>query len=150
MKIAIGADHRGFGLKEKIKEHLSEHGVEVKDFGTVGEEPCDYPDVAKVLAEAVGKGEVESGILVCNSGIGMSIVANKVKGVRVALCRDVQDAKASRSHNDANLLTLGAGRTDPKSSFEIIETWLKTPFEGGRHERRVKKIEEMEEVSSKD
>ena len=144
MKIAIGSDHRGFNLKEKIKKHLSENGIEVTDFGTHSEEPSDYPDVAKVLAESVGKGEVERGILICKSGIGMSIVANKVKGVRAALCRDVEDAEMSRRHNDANLLTLGAGRTKPRNAFEIISTWLKTPFEGGRHERRVKKIEEME------
>lgn len=116
----------------------------MKDFGTFSEEPFDYPDVAKVLAEAVGKGEVDRGILVCNSGIGMSIAANKIKGVRAALCRDVEDAEASRRHNNSNLLTLGASRTISETSFKIIETWLKTPFEGGRHERRVKKIEEME------
>ena len=150
MKIGIGADHRGFNLKEKIKEHLSKDGVDVKDFGTFSEEPFDYPDVAKVLAESVGRGEIDRGILVCNSGIGMSISANKVKGVRAALCRDIEDAEASRRHNDSNLLALGAGRTDFEISSVIIETWLKTPFEGGRHERRVKKIMEMEQKSSID
>jgi ribose 5-phosphate isomerase B len=145
MKIGIGADHRGFNLKEKIKEHLAKDGVDVKDFGTFSEEPSDYPD-----AESVGKGEIDRGILVCNSGIGMSISANKVKGVRAALCRDIEDAEASRRHNDANLLAIGAGKTDFEISTEIIDRWLKTPFEGGRHERRVKKIMALEKNPTTD
>ncbi|MDP8246988.1 MAG: ribose 5-phosphate isomerase B [Candidatus Tritonobacter lacicola] len=144
MKIAIGSDHGGYGLKEEIKRKLEEKGIEILDCGCFSEESCDYPDFAEKVARAVGSGEVERGILVCKTGIGMAIAANKVTGVRAANCRTVDDARLSRQHNDSNVLALGAGVVDPARAKEIVDTWLETPFEGGRHQKRVDKISGME------
>jgi len=141
-KIALGADHGGYQLKEEIKKWLSERKeqYEVKDFGTFSTDSCDYPDIAKPVAEAVAAGECALGILVCGTGIGVSIVANKIPGIRAALCGDTFSAKASREHNDANILTLGERVIGRGLALEIVEAWLTTPFAGGRHQRRVDKI----------
>lgn len=140
--IAIGSDHGGYVLKEKIKEFLREKDIEYKDFGCKTQESCDYPEFAKQVANAVSEKECEKGILVCGSGIGMSMAANKVNGVRAALCHDVNTAKLSRQHNNANILCLGERTTDHNLAIEIVEAWLNTPFSGDeRHERRIGKIE---------
>jgi len=142
--IAIGSDHAGFRLKEKIKDFLRKKGVEFCDFGPENEDPVDYPDFGKKVAKAVSQGEAERGILICGSGLGMTIVANKFKGVRATLCHDEYTAKMSRAHNDSNLLTLGARVLDEETALKIVEIWLDTPFEGGRHLRRLNKIKEIE------
>jgi ribose 5-phosphate isomerase B len=144
MRIAIGSDHAGFELKEEIKKHIEKLGHEYKDFGTFGKESVDYPDFASKVAKAVSKKIYDRGILICGSGIGMSMCANKVPGIRAALCYSIETAKLSRKHNDANVLTLGARLTNPKLAKKIVEVWLQTEFEGGRHKRRVDKIMEME------
>ena len=143
-KIAIGADHAGYRLKEFVKKLLREKGYEVIDVGTHSEERCHYPLYAKEVAKLVSEGKVPRGILVCGSGIGMSIVANKFKGVRAALCHNIYSAKYSRLHNDSNVLCLGGRVTGEDLTREIVETWLNTPFEGGRHSERLKLIEEIE------
>ena len=139
-QIAIGCDHRGFVLKEALRKALQAKGYQVKDFGTDSEASCDYPDFAIRTALAVQKGECERGIVICNTGMGVSIAANKVKGVRASLCGSVEAARLARQHNDANVLALGAGFVDPALARDICFTWLETPFEGGRHERRIEKI----------
>jgi glycine hydroxymethyltransferase len=144
MKIAIGSDHAGVGLKDRIGALLSELGQSVEDLGTNGIEPVDYPVYGARVAEAVSTGAVERGILVCGSGVGMSIVANKFPGVRAALCTDPQLARSSRAHNDANVLVLGERVLDPENGMAIVKAWLETPFDGGRHARRLQKIEELE------
>lgn len=144
MRVALGADHGGFQLKEAIKGWLSEMGVEWTDFGTFSEESCDYPDYAREVAIRVARGEYDRGILVCGSGIGMCIAANKVTGVRAALCHDVYSARVTREHNDSNVLTLGGRVVGPGLAREILEVWLRTPFAGERHARRVAKIGELE------
>lgn len=142
MKIAIGADHGGFVYKKKIIEWLLSKGYEVKDFGTNSAESCDYPLYAKPVAQAVSKGECERGILICGTGIGMSITANKVKGIRAALCSDLFSAKATREHNDSNILCMGARVIDLELALQIVELWLNTPFsEDERHIRRIGMIE---------
>ncbi|HID79192.1 MAG TPA: ribose 5-phosphate isomerase B [Aquifex aeolicus] len=143
-KIAIGADHAGFKLKEFVKKLLREKGLEVVDVGTYNEERCHYPEYAKRVAKMVSQGEVYRGILICGSGIGMSIVANKFKGVRAALCHNIYSAKFSRLHNDSNILCLGGRVTGEDLTREIVEVWLSTPFEGGRHFQRLQFIEEIE------
>ncbi|MDU2063814.1 MAG: ribose 5-phosphate isomerase B [Sporomusaceae bacterium] len=145
MKIAIGSDHGGLRLKEELKARLEERQIEFHDFGAYTEESVDYPDYAKAVAEAVVAGDYERGILICGTGIGISIAANKVKGIRAALCCDVFSAKMSREHNDANILALGERVTGPGLACMILDTWLDTPFAGGRHERRVGKISELEQ-----
>jgi len=141
-KIALGSDHGGYDLKENIKEFLEERGYLVQDFGTYnGDESVDYPDFARPPAESVAKGENDLGILFCGTGLGVNITANKVKGIRAAQCTDTINAKLSRAHNNANILTLGGRTTTPMIAREIVEVWLATPFEGGRHERRVNKID---------
>lgn len=138
MQIAIGSDHGGYKLKEEIKKYLDRKGYAYKDFGCDSEESCDYPDYGFPVAKAVAGREYDRGILVCRSGIGMSIVANKVNGIRAALCHTPDIAKKSREHNDANILVLAAETV----GFEkIIHIWLKTEFLGGRHKRRIEKIE---------
>ena len=137
--IAIGSDHGGFDLKEKVIEHLKETGYEVKDFGTDSAESCDYPDYAHPLAEAVEAGEC-IGFAICGTGNGISMTANKHQGVRCALCWDVEIAALARQHNDANICGLPARFISKELAVEIAETFLKTQFEGGRHERRIKKI----------
>ncbi|WP_425058661.1 Putative sugar phosphate isomerase YwlF [Sporomusa carbonis] len=145
MKVAIGSDHGGFRLKEEIKVLLTELGVEYQDFGTYTQESVDYPDISRQVAESVAKGEYERGIIVCGTGIGVSIAANKVKGIRAALCNDVFSAQMSREHNDANILTLGERVIGPGLARMIVEVWLKTEFAGGRHARRVEKLMELEQ-----
>ncbi len=149
MKIAVGSDHAGFHLKQKVIGWLREKEYEVQDVGTHSEARCDYPDFAKLVAEKVSRGEVERGILVCGSGIGMSITANKVAGVRAAECFDPFTAQLSRAHNDANVLCLGERLVGEDIALKMVETWLSTPFEGGRHAQRVEKIKEIERQNLK-
>lgn len=143
MKIAIGSDHGGFKLKQQIIRYLQQkHKVE--DFGAYSEESCDYPLIAYKVAKAVGSKKFSKGILICKSGIGNSIVANKVKGVRAALCYNIKAATLSRKHNDANVLVIGALFTNLPKAKNIISIWLKTKFEDGRHRRRLRQIERIE------
>jgi ribose 5-phosphate isomerase B len=144
MKIAIGADHAGFELKEKIKQRLAQAGVEVQDEGTRSTESVDYPDFAKKVGEDVAAKRADYGLLVCGSGIGMAIAANKVPGVRAANVTSEQEAELSREHNDANVLAIGARLLDEDAAWKIVDKWLHTPFAGGRHQRRVDKIAAIE------
>lgn len=148
MKISIASDHAGFALKQRIADVLKALGHEVEDFGTDSEESVDYPDFAEPAARAVASGEVDRGVLVCGSGVGVSIVANKVDGVRAVHAHDPDEAEMSRRHNDANVLTLGERTTDPDQAAAIVERFLSTDFEGGRHERRVEKITSVEHHTS--
>lgn len=143
--ISIACDHGGYALKEAVKKHLTEKGYEVKDFGTDSLDSCDYPDFGAPAAQAVASGACEKGILICTTGIGMSIVANKVDGVRCALCSDPLSASLTRRHNDTNMLAMGAGIIGQNLALEIVDTWLSTEFEGGRHQRRVDKIMALEQ-----
>lgn len=146
LRIALGADHGGFQLKEEIKKWLTEkEEYQIQDFGTYSTESCDYPDIALAVAQAVAGKECDLGIIVCGTGIGVSIVANKVPGIRAALCHDTFSAKASREHNDANVLTLGERVTGRGLALEIVEAWLKASFAGGRHQRRVDKISALDQ-----
>ena len=144
MKIAIGSDHGGYELKEYIKEHLEKKGIEYLDCGTNSTESVDYPEFGEKVGEAVKSGECERGIVCCGTGIGISISANKIPGVRCALCGDCYSARMSREHNNANVLALGARVTGRDLALEIVDTWLKAEFEGGRHGRRVDKISNIE------
>ncbi len=144
MKIAIGADHAGFDLKEKIKQRLLQQGIEVRDEGTISNESVDYPDFARKVGEEVAARQVDYGVLVCGSGIGMSIAANKVPGVRAANVTTEYEAQMSREHNDANVLAVGARILQDDQAFAIVDKWLHTAFAGGRHQRRVDKIMEIE------
>lgn len=144
MKVAIAADHRGVQLKKKLSDFLTKHGHQVADLGVHTEEPSDYPDVAFPLSQQVASGKFDRGILVCMSGTGMGICANKVKGVRAAICDNMEHAKLSREHNDANVLILGSKFVTDEAACEISKEWLATPFEGGRHAARVKKITDFE------
>lgn len=145
MKIAIGSDHAGYELKEELKKWLEEWGVSYHDFGTYSPERADYPDYAILVAKAVARGGFDKGILICGTGIGMSIVANKIKGIRAALCRDPYEAKMSREHNDANILALGGRILGKDLAKEIVKVWLSTEFSGGRHKLRIQKILKYEE-----
>jgi ribose 5-phosphate isomerase B len=145
MKIAIGSDHGGLELKNIVSQWLQENQYEVKDYGTYDAQSCDYPDIAVEVSKAVAAGEFERGILVCGTGIGMSIAANKVHGIRAALCHDAYSAKMSREHNDANILVLGQRVTGCGLALFIVETWLDTAFAGDRHQRRVDKLNKIEE-----
>ena len=142
--IALACDHGALALKEAIKAHLEEKGLSYKDFGTNSTDSCDYPDFAGPAAQAVASGECEKGIVCCTTGIGVSIVANKVPGVRCALLHDHMSARLTRQHNDANMMALGAAITSPMMAKELIDIFLGTEFEGGRHQRRVDKITAME------
>ena len=144
MKVAIGADHGGYRLKEEIKGLLEDLGVDYKDFGTHSTESVDYPDVALPVAQSVADGLFDRGNLICGTGIGIGIAANKVKGIRAALVHDTFSAHASREHNDANILTMGERVIGPGLARDIVTIWLATDFEGGRHERRVEKIMAIE------
>jgi ribose 5-phosphate isomerase B len=144
MRIAIGSDHRGFVVKQKVIELLKRLSQDVVDAGTHGAESVDYPDVASVVAGQVSRGEVDRGILICGTGIGMSIAANKFPGVRAAPCHDDLSAEMSRRHNDLNVLCLSADMLGEKLIDRMVEMWLKTEFEGGRHARRVEKIQQLE------
>ena len=141
--IAIGSDHGGFELKEKLMEHLSERGLEYKDFGTYSSASCDYPVYAKAVANAVASGECDRGIIICGTGIGVSITANKVRGIRAALCGDCFSAEATRQHNDANILCMGARVVGEGLALKIADTFLDTPFSNDeRHIRRISMIED--------
>ncbi|KPK76967.1 MAG: hypothetical protein AMJ79_04915 [Phycisphaerae bacterium SM23_30] len=146
MKIAIACDHRGYEAKELIKNMLQRTGHEVIDFGTNESKSCDYPDYAIPASLMVARKEVDRGILICGSGVGMSMTANKIPGIRAALCHDELTARMSRQHNDANVLCLPAMLVNDPLILRIVESWLTTEFEGGRHERRVRKVMEAEEL----
>ncbi|MCL6449256.1 MAG: ribose 5-phosphate isomerase B [Armatimonadetes bacterium] len=145
MRVAIGGDHGGWRLKEEIIALLQQKGIAYRDFGAFSPEAVDYPDFALKVAEAVRSGEYDRGILCCGTGIGVAIAANKVPGIRAALCHDTFSARAAREHNNANILTLGERVIGPGLAKEIVETWLKAEFQGGRHARRVEKITRIEE-----
>jgi ribose 5-phosphate isomerase B len=144
MKVAIAADHGGFKLKEEIKALLSSMNIQFEDFGCECEQSVDYPDYALPVAEKVAAGEFDRGILVCGTGIGMSIAANKIPGVRCALVHDTFSARATREHNDSNVLAMGERVIGPGLALDIVKIWLETEFQGGRHERRVEKIKGIE------
>lgn len=144
MTVAIGADHAGWELKEQLKAWLIQTGHQVVDFGTHSPESVDYPDYAAQVAEAVAAGKAERGVLVCGTGIGMAMTANKVPGIRAAFCPDLFTARMSREHNDANVLALGGRLMGTEVAVEILKTWLQTGFAGGRHARRIEKIAELE------
>lgn len=145
MLIAIGSDHGGFNLKAEIKNLLTELKIEFQDMGTHSGEAVDYPEIAQKVGQAVVSGQCNRGILICGTGIGISIAANKMKGIRAALCHDVFSAQMSREHNNANILAMGERVIGPGLARMIVTTWLQTEFAGGRHERRVDKISQMEE-----
>ncbi len=147
--IAIGSDHGGYKLKEEIKKYLDEKEIEYKDCGTYSEQSVDYPDIAKDVAKRVQSKECDSGILICRSGIGMSIVANKFKGIRCAKCENEEEAKFSKMHNDSNILALGADYITTSTAICVVRAWIATPFEGGRHAERIKLIEEIEKENMK-
>lgn len=142
--LAIGCDHGGFQLKEEIKKHLEKRGIEYKDFGTFNEQSCDYPDFAVLVANSITNGECEKGILVCGTGIGISIAANKVKGIRAACCSDTFSARMTRMHNDANIICMGGRVVGAGLAIDIVDLFLDTAFEGGRHKLRVDKISAIE------
>lgn len=144
MKIALGSDHAGLSLKIIIMKHLEEKGIEIKDFGTYTQESCDYPDYAYKVATEVAQKNFDFGILVCGTGIGISIAANKVKGIRAANCSDTFSAHACREHNNANIIALGERIVGPGLAIDIVDTFLKASFEGGRHEKRINKITDIE------
>jgi ribose 5-phosphate isomerase B len=144
MKISIACDHGGLDLKESLKKWLIENNYEVIDYGTNSKDSCDYPDFGRPACEAVRDKKVDRGIVICTTGIGMSIVANKVKGIRCALVSNTEGASLTRRHNDSNVLALGAKFTSDELAQEITKIWLETEFEGGRHQRRVDKIMEIE------
>lgn len=146
MRIAIGCDHGAFALKNKVIEHLEKQGHEVRDFGTYSTESCDYPDFAAAAARAVASGECQRGIVLCTTGIGMSITANKIDGIRCALLSDPVSARLTREHNDANMMALGAGFVGELLALEIVDTFLDTPFSNGeRHKRRIEKLMAVEQ-----
>ena len=140
--IAIGCDHGGYALKQEILRHLEDRGLAYKDFGCYSEESCDYPVYGKAVAHAVAGGECERGILICGTGIGISLAANKVRGIRCAVCSDCFSAEMTRRHNDANIIAMGGRVVGPGLALKIVDLFLDTPFEGGRHQRRVDMIEE--------
>lgn len=140
MKIAMACDHGGLRLKNVLKEYLLVNGYEVEDFGTNSEDSCDYPDYAGKAAKAVASGACDKGVVVCGTGIGVSITANKVNGIRCALCHDVFSAKATRAHNDSNMIAMGQRVIGEGLALEILKAWLSTEFEGGRHVQRIEKM----------
>lgn len=143
-RVAIGSDHGGFRLKESLKTYLSKKGYAVKDFGTHTAKPCDYPLIGYEVARAVSKGHFKRGILVCKTGIGMAIIANKLRSVRSAVCGTISQAKTSREHNDTNVLSLAAKYINFDKAKKIVDTWLKTEAKSGRHARRVSEIQKLE------
>lgn len=147
MKVAVGSDHGGLDLKKVVREVLAAEDIQVIDVGTDSPDPVDYPDYARKVAALVRDGSVDLGILICGTGIGMSIAANKVSGVRAALAWDIFTARMARRHNNANILTLGGRTTGPELAKEIVKTFIREPFEAGRHEQRVNKIAEIEKES---
>ena len=142
--IALGSDHGGYALKQHVMAYLNEKGIPYRDFGCDSTDSCDYPDFGSAAARAVADGTCEKGIVICTTGIGISIAANKVKGVRCALCSDPLSAEMTRRHNDANMLAMGAGMVGPNLALRMVEVFLATEFEGGRHQRRVDKITALE------
>lgn len=144
MKIALGGDHGGFELKEEVRLLLEELGIEYKDFGTYSKDSVNYADYGIAVAEAVSAGEYDRGIVICGTGIGISITANKVKGIRCALVSDIYSAKVTRLHNDSNVLALGGRTLGVEIAREIVKTWIETPFEGGRHQARIDAIANYE------
>ena len=144
MQIGLACDHGGFELKEEIKAFLKSFGIQPIDMGTFNENSVDYPDFGVLVAEKVSRGELEKGILICGTGIGMSIVANKFSGIRAALVNDLYSSRCSREHNDANILIIGGRIVGKELAKEIVKVWLETPFAGGRHKRRLEKIEALE------
>jgi ribose 5-phosphate isomerase B len=144
MKIALGSDHGGFQLKQLVIPLLRKLGHTIQDFGCYSDESTDYPDYAVQVAEKVANGDFDRGILICGSGQGMCVTANKVPGIRAALCNELASASLSRAHNNSNVLCMGARIIDPDLAFQIVTTWLATDFEGGRHDRRVQKIADIE------
>lgn len=142
--IAIGSDHGGFELKEHIKKHLEERNVEYKDFGCYDENSVDYPDIAQAVCGAINANEAESGILVCGTGIGISIAANKINGIRAAHCHDVYSAEMTKRHNNANVICMGGRVIGRELAFKIVDAWLDAEFEGGRHQTRIDKIHNLE------
>ncbi len=142
--LAIGSDHGGFELKNHVMKHLDELGIEYKDYGCYDENSVDYPDIAKAVGEAVASGECERGILICGTGIGISIAANKIKGIRAALCSDVYSAKMTKEHNNANIICMGGRVIGRELAFMIVDTWLGAEFQGGRHQARIDKIHALE------
>ena len=147
--IAIGSDHGGYKLKEEIKKYLDEKEIKYKDYGTMNEEAVDYPNIAKEVAQAVQANKCDSGILICRSGIGMPITANKFKGIRCAACHDEYTAKYAKLHNNSNILAIGADDVTTNEAICILRMWLATEYEGGRHEERLKIIEEIENKNMK-
>ena len=148
MKIGIGNDHSALEMKAEIIDYLKERGCEVVDYGTNSTESCDYPIYGEKVARAVAAGEVDQGILICGTGLGISLAANKVKGIRAAVCSEPYTAKMARLHNDCNILACGARVIGPELAKMIVETWLDTEFEGGRHQRRVDLITKIEEENA--
>ncbi len=143
--IALACDHGALALKESVKEHLTALGLAYKDFGTYTPESCDYPDYAAAAARAVASGACDRGIVMCTTGIGVSIACNKIKGIRCALLSDKMSARLTRQHNDTNMMALGAGVVGEKLALEIVDTWLETEFQGGRHQRRIDKLMALEQ-----
>ncbi len=141
LKIALGSDHGGYELKNSVSEFLKKDGYDFKDFGCFNTDSVDYPVIAKEIANAVAKGEFDRGIIICGSGLGVAITANKVKGIRAVTCQDTYCAKMSRAHNDANVLTMGGRVIDVPTAQNIVKIWLETNFEGGRHQSRINMIE---------
>ena len=144
MKMLIASDHAGFRLKEKLKDYLEKRKIQVKDLGTYSEERCNYPEFASALAEDISRGKHKQGILVCKSGIGNSIVANRYSGVRAALTYSVKAAKLSREHNDSNVLVLGSAFVNEKTAKRILQVWMETKFLGGRHKKRLNQLKKIE------
>ena len=147
--VAIGSDHGGYKLKEEIKKYLEEKEIEYEDCGTFSEESVDYPEIAKAVATEIQNKQCDKGILICRSGIGMTIVANKFKGIRCAKCDNEEEAKFSRMHNDSNVLALGADYIETNEAIRVVRMWLATQFEGGRHAERIKIITEIENENMK-
>jgi ribose 5-phosphate isomerase B len=150
MRVALGADHAGVGLKLEVKRFLDESHIPYEDFGTNSEESVDYPDFSETVARGVASGEFDRGVLICGTGIGMAIAANKVTGVRAAPVVDLESARLSREHNDANVLALGARLLPRERAIDIVRVFLETPFEAGRHERRIRKITALEQHTDHD
>jgi ribose 5-phosphate isomerase B len=144
MKLAAASDHAGFELKEELKASLESEGHTVEDFGCHEATSCDYPDYAQKLCEAILSGTCERGVLICGTGLGMSYAANRHRGIRAALCMNTEMARLSRSHNDANVLVLGARLIEPSVARDMLRVWIDTPFEGGRHLRRIQKLDDYE------
>jgi len=143
MKIALAADHAGFALKEKTREYLKRKGLEVEDLGPANAEPVDYPDFAEKVAVRVAAKQADYGVLICGTGIGMEMAANKIPGIRAAAASNTISARMAREHNNANILTMGGRMIDEAAMHQIVDTWLSTAFDGGRHQRRVEKIEAL-------